>query len=113
MADVLVLCAFEYQPPDRAYPGVRVIRARLDDAEPTPAEVKQALAAAEQVAHAMRSGLVCLVTCMAGLNRSGLVSGLALRMNGYDGPRAVRAVQRARGKDALGNQHFLSIVRDA
>lgn len=111
--DLLALCAYEYQPPDQSFPGVVLVRAQLDDAEPSSREIEAAIRAAEKVATAMRNGQTCLVTCMAGLNRSGLVSGLALRMHGYTGRGAVQAVQRARGRDALGNLHFREIVRQA
>ena len=88
-----------------------MVRARIDDARPSKQEVAIALQAARSVAGHLREGRVCLVTCHAGLNRSGLVSGLALRMLGYDGESAVRAVRAARGQQALGNEHFRRIVR--
>jgi hypothetical protein len=111
VADLLVLCAMEYQPGPRSYPGLaRIVRARLDDAEPTPRELAEAEAAARQVAMSLASHLVCLVTCQAGLNRSGLVSGLALRYLGFSGREAVRLVRRARGEKALSNPWFRKIV---
>lgn len=109
-AHVLVLCAEEYQPPDHEFPGVKVCRALLDDAEPSAEEVKAALRAAQTVVQNLARGRVCLVTCMAGLNRSGLVSGLALRMGGWNGSAAVRAVKAARSEYALSNEHFRRIV---
>jgi protein-tyrosine phosphatase len=112
VVDVLALCAFEYQPDQDQFPGVCVLRAHLDDAEPSREEMRAALQTAAQVARSMRAGRTCLVTCWAGLNRSGLVSGLALRMQGYSGQQAVRAVQAARGPAALGNLHFRRIVEN-
>lgn len=109
-AHVLVLCAQEYQPPDQAFPGVMVYRARMDDAVPTDREVHEALKAAHRVAVSLAMKRVCLVTCYMGLNRSGLVSGLALRMGGFPGREAVRLVKRARGDAALSNDHFRRIV---
>ena len=107
---MLVLCAEEYQPPSSDFPGVHVIRARLDDAVPSKREIAEALVAADYVRRNMEIGRVCLVTCAMGLNRSGLVSGLAMRMAGYDGPTAVRAVKSARGEYALSNEHFRKLV---
>ena len=109
-ADVLVLCAVEYQPASGQFPRCRVLRARMKDALPTPREVAEAVMAAREVATAVQHGKCVLVTCMAGLNRSGLVTGLALRHLGWSGKDAVRAIQRARGDFALSNQHFRSIV---
>jgi protein-tyrosine phosphatase len=113
VVDVLVLCAREYQLTQRDFPNVRLVCASMADAEPTQEEVRLALRTATQVAQSMAEGQTCLVTCMAGLNRSGLVSGLALRMHGYDGEAAVRAVRAARGPMALSNEHFSRIVRQA
>jgi protein-tyrosine phosphatase len=113
VADVLVLCACEYQLTQRDFPNVLLIRASLADAEPSEDEVRLAMRTAKQVAGHMAEGRTCLVTCMGGLNRSGLVSGLALRMHGYGGEQAVRAVRVARGPMALSNEHFSRIVRGA
>ena len=110
VVDVVALCAYEYQPDDDEFPGVHVVRARLDDARPSQFELDAAFHAARQVAKNLKQGKVCLVTCYAGLNRSGLISGLSLRMLGYDGETAVRAVRAARGKAALGNQYFRDVV---
>jgi protein-tyrosine phosphatase len=45
-----------------------------------------------------------------GLNRSGLVSALALRMQGASGPQAIAAVRRARGENALNNGQFRRLI---
>jgi len=111
VVDLLALCAMEHQPDSRSYPGLaHIVRARLDDAEPTQRELAEATDAARLVATSLASGMVCLVTCQAGLNRSGLVSGLALRYLGFSGREAVRLVRRARGENALSNPWFRKIV---
>lgn len=105
--DTLVLCAEEIQPPDTAFPGVRVIRAPLDDTWDLPAtQFCLALAAAERVARDLSAGRRVLVTCAMGLNRSGLVSSLALhRLTGRSGAECAALVRTARPR-ALFNQHF-------
>jgi protein-tyrosine phosphatase len=122
--DVLVLCARELQPHQAAYPGVRVVHAPFSDHgdPPTRGEVIIARQAAGKVRAALDVGQSVLVTCHLGLNRSGLVSALAMMLP--HGPRwvvddtpsclrsgeAVALVRRARGDHALGNRYFVRIL---
>lgn len=63
--------------------------------------------AAAEVVGALRKGHRVLVTCNAGLNRSGLVVGLVLvRFYGLSGEEAAARVSLARGPKALGNETF-------
>ena len=109
--DLLVLCAEEYQPPTWQYPGVDVIHAPFDDNDsgPTSNEKKIANRAAKQVARALRNHRKVLVTCYAGRNRSGFVSGLALVTEGYGPVRAIRLIQSRREK-SLTNQSFVDLI---
>lgn len=111
-ADLLVLCAQEYQPSSRFFPRSKVIRARMDDAMPTPREMSEAMTAANEVVRAVLKGKVVLVTCAMGWNRSGLVTGLAMRKLGYSGKDAVRLIKQARGDSALSNRYFRKIVEE-
>lgn len=110
----LVLCAQEYQPPDSAYPGVRVLRLPLDDVlEPMDRyDVARTFAVATDVAERLRRGKKVLVTCYAGLNRSGLVCALALRML-RDAPAqpVIDHIRKRRSARALSNPTFESLVR--
>ena len=110
---VLVLCAKEYQPSAQVFPGLEVIRVPLDDAgrPPTSAEVQGAIQAAGEVYSRLAQGKRVLVTCMQGRNRSGLTAALAMRMAGATASRAVKAVRKARGSDALSNPYFVDIVK--
>lgn len=117
--DVLVLMAEEYQPRSHNFPGVKaVVHAPIDDAPSTgvkPHEHESIQRAASFVAAALRDGRTVLVTCNMGLNRSGVVSALALRqaypeMTADD---AIARVRNARGKWALSNPHFEKIVRSS
>lgn len=100
--DVLVLCAF-YQPPAEEFPGVRVARAPMHDAYAIP---DVAFAAAKLVAAHLAAGHRVLVTCEQGLNRSGLVSALALwYATGRSGVDCLWQVQAAR-PGALFNKVF-------
>src|SRR6185436_7074108 len=109
--DMLVLCAFEFQPPhqmmayapcppefrDEPFPGVEVVHAPNDDNyyEPPPRYVlKAAVQTADIVAQKIRAGGKVLVTCWQGWNRSGLVSALTLhKLCGFSGAECVRHVQ--------------------
>jgi protein-tyrosine phosphatase len=110
--DALVLAAKEYQPAAALYPGVRVIRARLDDSglPMTEGEWQQAVRAGEAVADVvMRCGRV-LVTCAMGRNRSGLVSGLVIHMlTGLPGVDVVSEIRRLR-PGALSNRWFVAAL---
>lgn len=110
---LLVLCAMEYQLPAHLFEGVEVVYAPNDDSwEGARADrVKMALTAARRVSAAMNEGRKCLVTCWAGINRSGLVTGISLHIvTGWSGDQCVRHI-RARRKKALGNPHFSRLIR--
>jgi protein-tyrosine phosphatase len=111
--DVLVLAAQEYQPPDREFPGVRVIRALVDDsgAPMQQEEWLEAIRASAEAAMLRARGARVLSTCMAGLNRSGLVNALMLtRLTGMSGQRAIELVQERR-PGALNNLFFKRALR--
>ena len=122
--DLLVLAAEELQPDENAkpgyykgtpddlfFPGVDVILAPNKDEAYFPVSRKMiALMAAQHVADAVREGKNVLVTCAAGLNRSGLVTALALReLFGKPGEDAVARV-RERRPGALTNEIFADFV---
>jgi protein-tyrosine phosphatase len=112
----LVLCAWEEQPPDEAFSGIAVHRVLLDDSglPPSSVDFRNAEAMAAHVANLVRRGRSVLVTCQLGMNRSGLVSALALRrLTGKDG-RWVRSYMRAKrerhGRRPLSNEWFAAYV---
>jgi protein-tyrosine phosphatase len=99
--EALVLSAEEYQPPRHAFPGVRVMHAPLDD------HYDHIIRAANFVVHNVSRGRRTLVTCQAGLNRSGIITALAVcLLTGASGRQAVDLVQRRR-PDALSNSNFV------
>lgn len=108
---VLIRCADEYQPDKREFPGVAVVHAPFDDTEkPTHAELRQANRGARATILSVSRGRKTLVTCMAGRNRSGLVSALALRsLLPCTGREAALLVRLAR-KNALSNPTFFRIL---
>jgi hypothetical protein len=111
--DMIVLCSEEHQPRMSRFHG-KIVRPRFDDTlYPNERETAAAFAAAKQVAGELYKGGVVLVTCSAGLNRSGLVTGLALCMGTkLHGEQIVTLIRRARGDWALGNRTFEKMVRD-
>lgn len=119
---MVVLCAEEVQP---ALPTLRidVVRAGFNDTPwPTSKDLATAASAARTVGRELARGGRVLVTCAAGLNRSGLVVGLVLGQTlrkGADpsqtmahGDAVIRLIRRARGDAALGNPAFYRIVRE-
>jgi protein-tyrosine phosphatase len=112
----LVLCAREYQ--GGRYPGVAVLRCPLRDEVQnvvpghvglTTEEWRRAQTTANLVALRLADG-PALVTCAAGLNRSGLVSALVLHLlTGTSGEACVRQV-RLRRPGALTNAYFVAAL---
>lgn len=116
---MLVLTAAEHQEPADCFPGVEVVHApNYDDGVHKLNRERLAVAvnAARQVAAAVRSGRKVLTTCMAGLNRSGLVNALALHLlHGWPGERCVARVKLFRkprhGLEALCNDEFVAALK--
>lgn len=113
--EILVLTAREWQTPADEYPGVEVIHAPNDDHPSYPftqESLDTAINAGFEVAQAVRNKRKVLVTCAAGLNRSGLVSALALHfLFGWGGPQCMAHVRIRRGlwrtPGVLYNQDFV------
>jgi hypothetical protein len=112
--NVLVLCAEEWQPPRSMFPdSVEVIYSpNADDPfrDPTRNELLRAVHSGRRVAIAVRKNRKVLTTCMAGLNRSGLVNAIALHfLTGDDGRTCMRRV-RLKRLGALGNAKFQQVL---
>jgi hypothetical protein len=100
--------------------GVRTLRLLLPDGELTPSQLIAVRVLAIQVANALRIRKRVFIACHAGLNRSALVAALALRELGAPADKAISLVREMRSglypfplHEALFNDHFLRIVKDA
>jgi len=107
--DVVVLCATENT--DRGqYTDIEVIEAIGEDVNDWPVNetsVERWNDAARTVAQRVKEGKRVLVTCMAGLNRSGFVTALALHhIYGWSGDECIKHVQ-SRRDDALFRKAFV------
>ena len=60
-----------------------------------------------------KSGMRCLSRCQAGANRSGLVLGRVLMIEGYTASDAIQLIRRQRGPQALFNQHFVKYLQES
>lgn len=113
---VIVLCAREFQPASRRYPGITVLRAPLDDVPGRSLrsdEIDLAISSARTVKRHLESGQRVLVTCAMGLNRSALIAALALRFVYKMGPdEAIGRLRAARGPEALGNPSFRRLIHN-
>jgi protein-tyrosine phosphatase len=117
--DVLVLCAEEYQPTMSKFAGL-VCRLPLQDWE-VPVEPSDVVPMIERVARRAYDGSLTLVTCMAGLNRSALITAGAilfiehrLRPRHPDAWTADDVVARIRSRHdhrALNNRAFVSFLQ--
>jgi len=102
--DLVVLSAREWQPDvfdDGFFEGVEVVTAPLDDDEivPIPREdLRGALKAAHLSAEAIADGKKVLITCAAGMNRSGLISAMTMHLlYGWAGEVCMQEVREGRG----------------
>jgi hypothetical protein len=109
---VLVLCAAEHQDASM-YPGVEVILAPGDDDRRLHRLIQFIdgwKEAGHMIAERVRSKRNVLVTCMQGLNRSGMVNALAVReLTGWPGKKIVEHIQRSR-PNALFNTTFVEYI---
>ena len=110
--DVLVLCAREWQDASQ-YEGIEVILAPGDD-DRRPHRLLNFIDtwknAGRLVAERVKAGKCVLVTCMQGLNRSGMVDAIAVReLTGWSGKRIVKHIQDSR-PGALFNETFVNYI---
>ena len=111
--DVVVLAAEEFQPQAARFgPGIAVIHAPNYDAPlESGGDISRAVEASREVARAIRNGKKVLVTCAAGLNRSGLITALSiLRLTRLPGEKVIAAIRKARGPWAMSNEDFEKAV---
>lgn len=100
---VVSLCPWETYEIDHVVKSVMTVR-MYDNAE-SPVDREELLAIADWVNVCRRTGTV-LVHCQAGLNRSGLVAGLAMVLRGLHPAEAIQTLRDARGKAVLCNPLF-------
>ena len=109
----LVLCAKEIQPQAAQFPGVPVFRCPFED-DPTKQlndlEKRMIREASSFVAREIQSNRPVLVTCHAGINRSALVSALALTEIGFTAKDAVDQIRAGRDAVCLNNPIFLDFL---
>ncbi len=112
--DLLVVCYMQRAPYWDKFRGqpYSFLEAPMDDDQRTMREEDgpRAQAAADVVAHAIRGGRCCFVTCGQGMNRSGMVSALTLmRLHSCTGAEAVKIVKERR-PGALYNPSFVAYL---
>lgn len=91
--------------------GVEHVVERLADAGVDAATAERLDGLAATVSEAVDGGRRVLVRCSGGLNRSGLVVGLALLRSGRTPAEALALVRAARGPWALTNPGFVAHLR--
>jgi len=119
--DVVVFCAKELQPRNvKHHPAQSAVFVPMDDDPYRPIDPpsgKTLHGIARKLANAVQGGKRVLITCAAGMNRSGLVTGLTLVYLGWSGADAVKTIRTRRRKDegqeALFNPIFAQYVATA
>ena len=110
--DLWVHCAAETEP-NVPQAAKRIIWVRLDDSRDLrPDEKAAAFAAARQAAQVVARGGRVLISCMAGVNRSGLVTGLTLKALGFTGPAAIALIRAKRGPGVLRRQEYVDLLQE-
>lgn len=108
--DMLALCAEQFQPERLAF-GRQIVRVPVPDGVLTTTQINAVLTGSREVAKALASGKTVLVTCMAGLNRSALVAGLALGLVTRMRPtQIVDLIRERRAEGALYNPYFVELI---
>jgi protein-tyrosine phosphatase len=110
---VIVFAAVEHQPrfDGGEDPSQLLIYAPMRDTlQPTEQEQRTALLTAQRVLQEHALGKRVLVTCVSGLNRSGLIVGLVLIMSGWEPKEAIRHIRQTRSDWALSNETFVKIL---
>ena len=108
--DVVVLAAQEYQPPEWRLPGVEVIYAPMEDVPVVlrPNDLAAVRRVVARVAQALATGRRVLVSCRAGLNRSGLIAGAVLLETTNMTPlQVISLIRKRRSIFALNNPAFV------
>lgn len=110
----VVLAAEDFQPKNISKCPY-IIRALLRDSDKMSPEVAADVLncgrdIAKRCAKMIMEGHHVLVTCWAGLNRSGLISALTLVELGFSHKDAIEIVRKGRGPYALCNKQFESIL---
>lgn len=107
--DVVALCAREFQP-QMAFHG-RVLRCPIPDGPLEQGEVRVVILTARAVAASLSRGRRVLVTCSAGLNRSGLVASLALAVvTRMSADELIATMRKYRHPNALYNVAFQGLI---
>ena len=118
--DLVVFTARDFPPPPQAMSDLaRRVKtyhvALTDDGRITKEDVFAASMAGNIIASHFAGGKRVLVTCLAGRNRAGLITALALRtLSGASGEAAARHVKMRRirvEKEALSNPAFMALLR--
>jgi len=111
---LLILAAREYQPKNNF--GVDVMYAPMKDSSKLAGKalrdtIKAASIASRHAVFRILNGERVLSTCWAGLNRSGLISGLALKRLVKHSPETiVNVIRKRRSPRALFNLLFVDII---
>lgn len=112
--DVVVFCAKELQPRNVKHrPNQIAIFVPMDDDPYRPIDTKsgQTLhAIARKLSTYVQTGKNVLVTCAAGMNRSGLVTGLTLIYLGWSGGDAVKTIRSRRRRDDQNNEALFNPI---
>ena len=116
--DVIVFCATDFQPSANAYFPTDCIFCPFkdNDAGPSPAKLKEIYELADKISMMIMGGKKVLITCAAGLNRSGLLTALVInKLTGWGGAACINLVRSKRrivaGMSPLYNQAFVKILQ--
>lgn len=94
--------------------GVEELRYGFGDADMSYVNINRVIRIAQWAVDRWSDGERVLIRCQAGLNRSGLVTALALMIAGYEADEAIELIREKRSRQALFNQDFVQwLITDA
>ena len=92
--------------------GVEEVRYGFADSSVEHFDTERLLRVSKWAFDRWNAGEQVLIRCQAGLNRSGLVTALALMHGGYSPADAIRLIRLQRSQMALFNNHFVTWLID-
>lgn len=110
--DVVMLCAAEHQPPDGYFRDITVVHAPFRDVRAlTNKELGIINVAANWTVKQLQNYKAVLVTCAAGINRSALIAGLAMKgLTAMSGQEVIAKIRKNR-PGALTNGRFVALLQ--
>lgn len=110
--DRAIIASWEYNLSEHPFKVPALYVPLHDDESPLcECEALSALQAGRAAAAWIQRNIRVLITSVGGMNRAGLIAGVAMMSLGLTAAEAIKEVRAARGEQALRNPHFLALLQ--